>query len=52
MTRVCDQRTRKDWEIQLVKRRNCQIMANEKGHCDFPYSWSIRNYNNKVWEVY
>ena len=25
-TRVCDK------EIQLLKRRNCQIMANEKGH--------------------
>ena len=25
---------RKDGEIELVKKRNCQIMANAKGCCD------------------
>ena len=47
-TRVCDKEQEKDQEIQLVKRQNCQIMANEKGRCDSYCSWSIRNYNNKV----
>ena len=47
-TRVCDKKTRKDQEIQLAKRRNFQIMANEKGRCDSHCSWSIRNYNNNV----
>ena len=45
-TRVCDKEH--DQEIQLVKRRNWQIIANEKGRCDAYCSWSIRNYNNKV----
>ena len=39
---------RKDQEIQLVKRRNCHIMAKEKG-CD---SHCIRSYNKNVWEAY
>ena len=43
-TRLCD----KDQEIQLVKRQNCQIMANEKGRCDSYCSWSIRNCYNKI----
>ena len=47
-TKVCDKKTRKDREIHFVKQRNCQIMANEKGRCDSHFSWSIRNYNNKV----
>ena len=47
-TRVCDKEREKTEEIQLVKRRNCQIMANEKGCCDSHCSCSIRNYNNKV----
>ena len=33
-TRVCDKEQEKDQEIQLVKRQNCQIMANEKGRCN------------------
>ena len=48
-TRVCDKE--QDQEIQLVKRRNWQIIANEKDrdvYCDVYCSWSIRNYNNKV----
>ena len=45
-TRVCDKE--QDQEIQLVKRRNWQIIANEKDRCDVYCSWSIRNYNNKV----
>ena len=40
--------TRVGQEIQLVKRRNCEIMANEKGRCDSYCSWSIMNYNNTV----
>ena len=44
---------RKDREIQLVKRLDYgQIMANEKGRYNSHCSWSIRNYNNKVSEVY
>ena len=46
------QRTRNDGEIQPVKRRNCQIMTSEKARCDSHCSWSIRSYNNNVWEVY
>ena len=47
-TRVCDKEREKIEKIQLVKRQNCQIMANEKGRCDSHCSWSIRNYSNKV----
>ena len=39
---------RKDQEIQLAKRWNCQIMANEKDCCDSYCNWSITYYNNKV----
>ena len=46
-TRVCD-KGREKIKKQLVKRRSCQIMANEKGCCDSHCSWSIRNYNTEV----
>ena len=50
-TRVCEKKTRKGQETALVKSRNCQIMAHEKGNCDTHCSWSIRNYIN-IREVY
>ena len=50
-TRLYDKEQEKI-EEELVKRRNWQIMANEKGHCDFHCSWSIKNYNCNVWEVH
>ena len=47
VTRVCDKEQEKR-EIQLVKRQNCQIIANEIERCDSHCSWSVRYYNNKV----
>ena len=40
----------KKWEKYSLLKDG--IMANEKGHCDLHCSQRIRNYNNKVWEVY
>ena len=47
-TRVCDKEREKIEKYSLLKDKNCQIMANEKGRCDSHCCWSIRNYNNKV----
>ena len=50
-TRVCDKEREKTEKYDLL-RQNFQIMANKKGRCDSHCSWSIKNYKNKVREVY
>ena len=40
--------TKNNKKSKLIKRRNCQIMANEKVHRDSHCSWNIRDYNKNV----
>ena len=50
-TKVCDEEQEKIKKYRFLKEQiiaNCQIMANEKSHCDSYCSWNIRKYNNNV----
>ena len=51
-TEVCDKEREKIEKHSLLKNKIIRLWQNEKGCCDSYFSWSIRNYNNKVREVY
>ena len=51
-TRVCDKEQEKIEKYSLIKDKITKLWQMKKGCCDSHCSWSIRNYNNKVLEVY